>query len=173
MHLIHCRGASDIVLAANHKAVHRMNSETSPPTRLQMMIQSNYLKGKSSLIKMVYRLLIQKCSDNFLLLDFHSSLLGANCFAEDTCSAFEEFQRSPGDNSLNSLIPYADKAQANRIMIEIGHAVHVFISKLNLKIVQTITTLRLYHDDEALRSEKWKICDPFSHDSNYTYYPDS
>ncbi|KAK9164319.1 hypothetical protein Syun_005221 [Stephania yunnanensis] len=106
----------------------------------------------------------------WVLTGFHFFL---HTFAEDTCSAFEEFQRSPGHNSLNTLIPCADKGQANRIMIEIGRAVHVFISKLNLKIVQTIKILRLDHEDEALlRSGKWKICDPFSHDSNYTYYPD-
>ncbi|KAK9129691.1 hypothetical protein Sjap_010178 [Stephania japonica] len=241
-------GTSCLVLAANHKAVHRMNrlkqallqvaedadrtilkvarameemhytlSPYDETTSYQLSLSSHKLENQSQMLRhAVYKqrhllerstriwygatagivsinliftiaglvMLSMHWNSGLFVIIFFCWIFTALCwvltgfhfflhtFAEDTCSAFEEFQRSPGDNSLNSLIPCADKAQANRIMIEIGHAVHVFISKLNLKIVQAITTLRLYHDDEALRSEKWKICDPFSHDSNYTYYPD-
>ncbi|KAK9165335.1 hypothetical protein Scep_000526 [Stephania cephalantha] len=203
-------GASGLVLAANHKAVQRMNrlkqallqvAEDADRTILkvaramqemhytlhpydettsyQLSLSSHKLENQSQTLRHAvykHRHLLERstriwygATAGIVSINLIFTIAGL----EDTCSAFEEFQRSPGHNSLNTLIPCADKGQANRIMIEIGRAVHVFISKLNLKIVQTIKILRLDHDNEALlRSGKWKICDPFSHDSNYTYYPD-
>uniref|UniRef100_A0A5B7AY35 Uncharacterized protein n=1 Tax=Davidia involucrata TaxID=16924 RepID=A0A5B7AY35_DAVIN len=90
-------------------------------------------------------------------------------FAEDTCSALEDFEQYPQNNSLSSLIPCVNSSY--KILVKIGFTVHTFITELNAKIGELHELLGL---DEQVENflELQKICDPFSGAPNYSYTPE-
>ncbi|KAF8410232.1 hypothetical protein HHK36_002755 [Tetracentron sinense] len=104
----------------------------------------------------------------WVLTGFHFFL---HTFAEDTCSAFEEFERNPTNNSLSSMLPCVDQVYADQIMVEIGSTIHNFINELNLKITMLSRLFELDEHGEDLLSGIRKICDPFSGAPDYLYSP--
>ncbi|KAK9285829.1 hypothetical protein L1049_025030 [Liquidambar formosana] len=92
-------------------------------------------------------------------------------FAEDTCSAFEDFQQNPLNSSLSSLLPCMDSSYSNKVIVEIGSTIHNFITELNLKVTELHRLLELDEEAEELLGD-WRICDPFSGAPNYSYIPE-
>ncbi|RVW57362.1 hypothetical protein CK203_089580 [Vitis vinifera] len=53
---------------------------------------------------------------------------------DDTCSALEDFDQSPHNNSLNSMLPCGGSSNSNKALVEISYTVHNFIDELNSKV---------------------------------------
>lgn len=93
-------------------------------------------------------------------------------FAEDTCSAFSDFEQNPHDKSLSSLLPCMDSSSSEKIMVGIGYTVHTFIAELNSKITEYYRFVGLAEQSEDLVGVI-KICEPFSGAPNFSYMPES
>ncbi|KAK2983298.1 hypothetical protein RJ640_030577 [Escallonia rubra] len=93
-------------------------------------------------------------------------------FAEDTCSAFEDFERNPGNSSLKSVLSCAESSYSQKVLVDIGLTVHRFISELNLKVSLLHHLLQLDEGNEDLLGIR-EICDPFSGAPSYSYEPDT
>ncbi|PIA29348.1 hypothetical protein AQUCO_06000008v1, partial [Aquilegia coerulea] len=93
----------------------------------------------------------------WILTGFHFFL---HTFAQDTCSAFEEFQQNPSNNSLTPILPCLDQVYADQIMIDLGSAVHTFLHS-------SISYI------ENSSKGFFKICNPFSSAPDYSYNPSS
>ncbi|XP_057500308.1 uncharacterized protein LOC130784448 [Actinidia eriantha] len=92
-------------------------------------------------------------------------------FAEDTCSALENFEQNPQNNSLSSVLPCSNSSLSDRILVEIGFTVHTFITEINLKIAELNRFIRLDEQtDDSLGVQK--ICNPFSSAPYYSYAPE-
>ncbi|KAB1214913.1 hypothetical protein CJ030_MR5G024519 [Morella rubra] len=104
-----------------------------------------------------------------LLLHWHP---GLTTFADDTCSAFAEFEQNPQNNSLSSLLPCMNPPSAERIMVGTGYTIHTYIAQLNSKITEYYRVLGLDEQSGDLFGVK-KICQPFSGAPSYSYMPES
>ncbi|KAL5556788.1 hypothetical protein UlMin_039024 [Ulmus minor] len=93
-------------------------------------------------------------------------------FAEDTCSAFEEFELSPKNSSLSAMLPCMDPANAEKMMVEIGYIVHTFITQLNAKVPDYYKLLGVDIGENESGLEI-NICNPFDGAPNYRYVPKS
>ncbi|XP_016479908.1 uncharacterized protein LOC107801139 isoform X1 [Nicotiana tabacum] len=94
----------------------------------------------------------------------------SHTFAEDTCSALEDFQQNPKNNSLQLILPCAEAGTSDKILVQIGSTVHNFISQLNSKLTE-VQGLGL-NDMGENNSGKRGICDPFSGAPNFSFTPD-
>ncbi|KAI8028816.1 hypothetical protein LOK49_LG01G03158 [Camellia lanceoleosa] len=92
-------------------------------------------------------------------------------FADDTCSALENFEQNPQNNSLSSILPCANSSSFEKVFKDIGYTVHTSITELNSKITQLNEFLRLDEQNDNF-SEVQKICDPFPAATNYSYAPE-
>lgn len=90
-------------------------------------------------------------------------------FAEDTCSAFEDFIQNPRNNSLATILPCMNSSYSDQLMMEIGSTVHNFFSQLNAKTTELYRSLGSELGDEL--PEAMKICEPFSGPPDYSYVP--
>ncbi|XP_028111327.1 uncharacterized protein LOC114309732 isoform X1 [Camellia sinensis] len=92
-------------------------------------------------------------------------------FADDTCSALQNFEQNPQNNSLSSILPCANSSSFDKVFKDIGYTVHTSITELNSKITQLNEFLRLDEQNDNF-SEVQKICDPFPAATNYSYAPE-
>ncbi|GMP27722.1 hypothetical protein CsSME_00003589 [Camellia sinensis var. sinensis] len=90
---------------------------------------------------------------------------------DDTCSALENFEQNPQNNSLSSILPCANSSSFDKVFKDIGYTVHTSITELNSKITQLNEFLRLDEQNDNF-SEVQKICDPFPAATNYSYAPE-
>lgn len=90
-------------------------------------------------------------------------------FAEDTCSAFEDFKQDPLNNSLTSLLPCLHSSYSDKVMVEIGSTIHNFITQLNSKIKTDLYKLLGLDEETDNFLGAWMICNPFSDAPNYSY----
>ncbi|KAF5177977.1 transmembrane protein, partial [Thalictrum thalictroides] len=104
----------------------------------------------------------------WILTGFHFFL---HTFAQDTCSAFEEFQQNPSNNSLTPMLPCLHEVYADQIMIDLGSAVHTFVNELNSKITKLSGLVELDEQKENSSKGFFKICNPFSSAPDYSYNP--
>ncbi|XP_059639662.1 uncharacterized protein LOC132282046 [Cornus florida] len=51
-------------------------------------------------------------------------------FAEDTCSALEDFGENPQNNSLSSLVPCVSSTDSDKLLVKIGYTVHSFMGEV-------------------------------------------
>uniref|UniRef100_F6HSS6 Uncharacterized protein n=1 Tax=Vitis vinifera TaxID=29760 RepID=F6HSS6_VITVI len=51
---------------------------------------------------------------------------------DDTCSALEDFDQSPHNNSLNSMLPCGGSSNSNKALVEISYTVYNFIDEVVL-----------------------------------------
>ncbi|EXB94041.1 hypothetical protein L484_009385 [Morus notabilis] len=97
-------------------------------------------------------------------------------FAEDTCSAFEEFEVNPQNSSLSTMLPCMDPSSSDKMMVEIGFIVYNFITQLNSKIPDYHRLLQL--EGGQLNGDQYlsgfvNVCNPFDGAPNYSYVPES
>ncbi|THG02582.1 hypothetical protein TEA_003137 [Camellia sinensis var. sinensis] len=90
---------------------------------------------------------------------------------DDTCSALQNFEQNPQNNSLSSILPCANSSSFDKVFKDIGYTVHTSITELNSKITQLNEFLRLDEQNDNF-SEVQKICDPFPAATNYSYAPE-
>ncbi|CAN4079783.1 unnamed protein product [Withania somnifera] len=91
-------------------------------------------------------------------------------FAEDTCSALDDFQQNPQNNSLQIILPCAKSGASDKIFVQIGFTVHNFITQLNSKLreLQGLGLNDIRENSIGTRG----VCDPFSGPPNYSFTPD-
>ncbi|KAG9440520.1 hypothetical protein H6P81_020685 [Aristolochia fimbriata] len=95
-------------------------------------------------------------------------------FIRDACSAFEDYTRTPDNNSLRSVFPCLNETSADAVMSEIGFGVHTVISQVNHKISNLNALLPLVASMDSLPEKgPFSVCDPFSGAPNYHYDPNS
>ncbi|XAR51371.1 hypothetical protein NMG60_11005983 [Bertholletia excelsa] len=92
-------------------------------------------------------------------------------FADDTCSAIEDFEQNPEENSLSSVLPCPQTTFSSRVLFDIGRAVHTSINELNSKITQLNGFHRLHEQKEESLGGRM-ICNPFSGPPDYDYAPE-
>ncbi|KAJ4714719.1 Transmembrane protein [Melia azedarach] len=93
-------------------------------------------------------------------------------FAEDSCSAFDDFVQNPQNNSLSPLLTCISSSHSDEILSRIGHTLHSFIAQMNTKIQQIYLAFRLHKQEDDLFGSM-RICDPFTAEPNYTYVPET
>ncbi|KAK4367839.1 hypothetical protein RND71_011631 [Anisodus tanguticus] len=88
----------------------------------------------------------------------------------DTCSALEDFQQNPQNNSLQIILPCSKSGTYDNFLVQIGSTVHNFITQLNSKLreVQGLGLNDIGENSSGTRG----VCDPFSGAPNYTFTPD-
>lgn len=91
-------------------------------------------------------------------------------FAQDTCSALDDFQQNPQNNSLQIILPCAKSGASDKMLVQIGFTVHNFITQLNSKLgeVQGSGLNDIGENSIGTRG----VCDPFSGAPNYSFTPD-
>ncbi|GMN34340.1 hypothetical protein TIFTF001_004630 [Ficus carica] len=94
-------------------------------------------------------------------------------FAEDTCSAFGEFEINPQNSSLSTMLPCMDSSYSDKMMIEVGFIVYSFINELNSKIPDYYRLLQLEGGQNEYLSGFVYVCNPFDGAPNYNYVPES
>ncbi|BFG35791.1 hypothetical protein CerSpe_220650 [Prunus speciosa] len=93
-------------------------------------------------------------------------------FAEDTCSALEDFQQNSHNSSLSSILPCLDPERSEKLMGQIGYTIHSFINQLNSKVTEIANSLGIDEQNDDLVG-LLRICNPFSGPPNYSYIPSS
>ncbi|KAJ8430281.1 hypothetical protein Cgig2_024713 [Carnegiea gigantea] len=91
-------------------------------------------------------------------------------FAEDTCTALEDFKENPQNSSLSSMLPCVDALKSQGVMVQIGQTVHTFITELNsnINVIPKELGINVARYNHVLGNER-KICDPFSGPPDFTY----
>ncbi|KAH7520304.1 hypothetical protein FEM48_Zijuj08G0129900 [Ziziphus jujuba var. spinosa] len=92
-------------------------------------------------------------------------------FIEDTCAALEDVKLNPQNNSLSSVLPCMDPSYSQKIMVQIGSTVHIFISQLNSKAEDFYKMFGLDEQNENLYGVI-QICNPFKGPPEYSYVPE-
>nr|KYP52377.1 hypothetical protein KK1_025682 [Cajanus cajan] len=95
-----------------------------------------------------------------------------NTFADDACSAFEDFEENPQNSSLGSMLPCIDESFSGKLIANIGYTIHRFIVELNTNMSVIYRLLGISEENEELMGAI-KICDPFSGALNFSYVPQS
>ncbi|KAL9229841.1 hypothetical protein vseg_005266 [Gypsophila vaccaria] len=91
-------------------------------------------------------------------------------FAEDTCTALEDFVNNPLNSSLSSLLPCADALKSQSIVLQLSRTVHDFITQLNSNInimTKELVFTEVNHVNNVLGNKQ--ICDPFAGPPDYQY----
>ncbi|KAH9712361.1 transmembrane protein [Citrus sinensis] len=98
------------------------------------------------------------------------NLISVVAAIDDTCSAFEDFEQNPQNNSLSVILPCMNSTHSDEVLSNIGYIIHKFISEINKNIERVYLSFGLHQQDDGLFGSG-KICDPFSA-ANYTYVPE-
>lgn len=61
------------------------------------------------------------------LLFIKCSVICACSFADDACSAFEDFQKNPQNSSLGSMLPCINDSFSEKLIAQIGNTIHSFL----------------------------------------------
>ncbi|XP_061338920.1 uncharacterized protein LOC133285672 [Gastrolobium bilobum] len=91
-------------------------------------------------------------------------------FADDACSALEDFEENPQNSSLGSMLPCMNESFSGNLIAQIGNTIHNFIVELNSNMSVIYRLLGVGEENEELMGVI-KICDPFSGSPNYSYIP--
>ncbi|KAL2551958.1 hypothetical protein Fot_05577 [Forsythia ovata] len=90
-------------------------------------------------------------------------------FTIDTCSALENFEQNPQNNSLSNILPCQSK-NYDKTLVQIGYTVHSFIKEVNSKILEIqVVSTNEQKEDTSIQ----EICNPFSGAPNYSYTPEN
>ncbi|BAU00298.1 hypothetical protein VIGAN_10188100 [Vigna angularis var. angularis] len=93
-------------------------------------------------------------------------------FAEDACTAFEDFEKDPQNSSLGSMLPCMNESFSGKLIVQIGYTIHRFVVELNSNMSVIYRVLGVSAENEELLGVI-KICDPFPGPSNLNYIPQS
>ncbi|XP_059429380.1 uncharacterized protein LOC132163196 isoform X2 [Corylus avellana] len=85
-------------------------------------------------------------------------------FSSDTCTALENFQQNPENNSLSSILPCDELLSAKSVLFDVSGEIYNLVNKVNANISLLQGTLypNLVH-----------VCNPFSAPPEYQYQPDN
>ncbi|KAF4388308.1 hypothetical protein F8388_021138 [Cannabis sativa] len=81
-----------------------------------------------------------------------------NKFVGDTCTALENFQRNPYNNSLSSILPCDELISARSVLHDVSAGIHNIVNA-NISVMQS--------------SNGISICNPFSDPPAYQYQPEN
>ncbi|XVE81013.1 hypothetical protein DITRI_Ditri15bG0028500 [Diplodiscus trichospermus] len=84
-------------------------------------------------------------------------------FAGDACTAFENFQENPYNNTLSSILPCDELLSAEPVLSEVSAGIYNLVNEVNSNISQ----------QQGTSSNLPLICNPFSAPPAYTYQPDN
>ncbi|KAK7367628.1 hypothetical protein VNO80_09643 [Phaseolus coccineus] len=93
-------------------------------------------------------------------------------FAEDACSAFEDFEKNPQNSSLGSMLPCMNESFSGKLIAQIGYTIHRFVVELNSNMSVIYRLLGVSEENEEVMGVI-KICDPFPESSNLNYVSQS
>lgn len=85
-------------------------------------------------------------------------------FSGDTCTAFENFQENPYNNSLSSILPCDELLSAQPILFDVSAGIYDLVNEVNSNISQLQATT---YPNLAY------VCNPFSAPPEYAYQPDN
>ncbi|KAM5576815.1 hypothetical protein ABKV19_007584 [Rosa sericea] len=91
-------------------------------------------------------------------------------FADDSCSALEEFERNDNNNTLSSILPCLDPKNSDALLAEIGSTIYNFIDKLNSKVVEFSRLLGM--NEQNADFAFLRVCNPFSGGPKFSYEPE-
>ncbi|XP_062011008.1 uncharacterized protein LOC133727443 isoform X3 [Rosa rugosa] len=91
-------------------------------------------------------------------------------FADDSCSALEEFERNDNNNTLSSILPCLDPKNSDALLTEIGSTIYNFIDKLNSKVVEFSRLLGM--NEQNTDFAFLRVCNPFSGGPKFSYEPE-
>ncbi|KAK9138708.1 hypothetical protein Sjap_009302 [Stephania japonica] len=85
-------------------------------------------------------------------------------FASDTCTALQDFQNDPKNNSLSSIVPCNELQSAKSLLFDTRAGIYDVINEVNANISSS-------RSSSVLNSVK--ICNPLSGPPEYNYRPDN
>ncbi|GMY32587.1 hypothetical protein FCV25MIE_27829 [Fagus crenata] len=85
-------------------------------------------------------------------------------FSGDTCTALENFQQNPNNNSLSSILPCDELLSAKSILFDVSAEIYNLVNEVNtnLSVLQATSYPNLV-----------SVCNPFSAPPEYNYQPDN
>ncbi|OMP08337.1 hypothetical protein COLO4_06571 [Corchorus olitorius] len=85
-------------------------------------------------------------------------------FSGDTCTALENFQENPYNNSLSSILPCDELLSAKPVLFDVSAGIYNLVNEVNsnISILQATTYPNLAY-----------VCNPFSAPPDYMYQPDN
>ncbi|GMI92982.1 hypothetical protein like AT5G67550 [Hibiscus trionum] len=85
-------------------------------------------------------------------------------FSGDTCTALENFQENPYNNTLSSILPCDELLSAESVLSDVSAGIYNLVNEVNSNIsqLQATTYPNLAH-----------VCNPFSAPPDYTYQPNN
>uniref|UniRef100_A0A2N9J1I8 Transmembrane protein n=1 Tax=Fagus sylvatica TaxID=28930 RepID=A0A2N9J1I8_FAGSY len=85
-------------------------------------------------------------------------------FSGDTCTALENFQQNPNNNSLSSILPCDELLSAKSILFDVSAKIYNLVNEVNtnLSVLQATSYPNLV-----------SVCNPFSAPPEYNYQPDN
>ncbi|XP_039066847.1 uncharacterized protein LOC120212696 [Hibiscus syriacus] len=85
-------------------------------------------------------------------------------FSGDTCTALENFQENPYNNTLSSILPCDELLSAESVLSDVSAGIYNLVNEVNSNIsqLQATTYPTLSH-----------VCNPFSAPPEYTYQPNN
>ncbi|KAF8014100.1 hypothetical protein BT93_H0060 [Corymbia citriodora subsp. variegata] len=84
-------------------------------------------------------------------------------FSSDSCTALDDFQRHPNNNSLSSILPCDELLSAKPILSGVSAEIYDAVNKVNANIS---------HLQATLFPNLMYVCNPFSPPPEYEYQPD-
>ncbi|XWS35309.1 hypothetical protein CRYUN_Cryun21dG0114800 [Craigia yunnanensis] len=85
-------------------------------------------------------------------------------FSGDTCTALENFQENPYNNSLSSILPCDELLSARPVLFDVSAGIYNLVNEVNSNISQLQATTYPNLD---------YVCNPFSAPPEYAYQPDN
>ncbi|KAB1213248.1 hypothetical protein CJ030_MR5G009657 [Morella rubra] len=85
-------------------------------------------------------------------------------FSSDTCTALENFQQNPNNNSLSSILPCDEIHSAKSILFDVSAGIYNLVNKVNanISLLQATSYPNLVY-----------VCNPFSPPPEYRYQPNN
>nr|KYP58424.1 hypothetical protein KK1_013831 [Cajanus cajan] len=85
-------------------------------------------------------------------------------FSSDACTALNNFQENPYNNSLSSILPCDELLSAKSVLSDVSAGIYDLVNKVNANIstLQATSDVNLVH-----------VCNPFSAPPNYLYQPEN
>lgn len=80
-------------------------------------------------------------------------------FSSDACTALDNFQENPYNNSLSSILPCQELLKAKPVLSEFSAGIYNLVNEVNANI--------------SMQTNLVLVCNPFSAPPNYTYQPEN
>ncbi|KAK7272003.1 hypothetical protein RJT34_28325 [Clitoria ternatea] len=85
-------------------------------------------------------------------------------FSSDACTALDNFQENPYNNSLSSILPCDELLSAKSVLYDVSAGIYDLVNEVNANItaMQGTSDVNFVH-----------VCNPFSAPPNYSYQPEN